>query len=183
MTKTGVWEEIRKTKSYILGIEQYTSEKRKYNRGSKWLIFLVSVSCVLSSFFQFFDLLSWVKWSTLVTSILVVIITIIKDFKPIFGQSEDELRDLDDICDFYKRYLTDLEKFFSSECNDSSEFTDKKRDEFERIVNTVAGRETKMKRLCRGSYWESKKIEQKTTADLRDTFPHARAYYAYYSYE
>lgn len=171
MTRNIVWEEIRKTASYIYGIEKYTKAKRKYNTGSKLFTFIIAIVCVITTIYP-----EW-REATIITSIIVATCTFIKEFKPIYAQPEEELRELDNICDFYKGYLNKLEDFFTSNCYDSIDsLDDKKKEEFKKIINTVGDRETTMKRLCRSSYWESKEARQKTSYHLKNGFPQAENY-------
>lgn len=174
MTKTRVWEELKKAKSYILGIEKYTHKKRQYNRGSKWLSLFLSLVCAFSSFFP-----DW-RWATIVSSILIAITTLIKEFKPILGQPEEELNELDHICDFYKSYLKNLERFYSSQCyNSTYTFEEKMIEEFEKIINTEGDNETKLKRLCRDRCWEYKEVQKEVTRYFNYCYPNAKQYLCY----
>ena len=167
MTRERVMEELLNTKSYILGIEQYTYKKRQYNRGSKWLILIASGTCAFTSFFP-----EW-RWATAASSILVAIITIIKEFKPIFGQSEEELIELDQICNFFKGHLANVEKYYDAYYNQGgSKIEDNLKEVFEKSLITAKDFETKMKRLCRDRCWKNKDIIDETKHHFTNCYPY-----------
>lgn len=144
MITNRVWEEMYKVKGYILQIEDYTDNKRKLNRNVSYITIICAVVSAITAFFP--DC----KWGTIAASVIVAICTIIKEWVPNILQPEEELKELDEIHNFYKDYFQKLEKLFIERQDPDSQVNDSIMTErFDQIKNTEKDYETRLNRLLR----------------------------------
>ena len=165
-----VWEEMFKVKGYILQIEEYNDYRRKLNRGVSYITLFCALVSVITAF------IPECKWGTIMASVIVFICTLLKEWAPNIIQPEEELKELDGIHDFYKKYLQALEKLFMERYDSNSIVDDTvMASQFDRIKKSEKDNETRLNRLCRGL---SKKEIEKNKKKVDDYF--ARTYQGIY---
>ncbi|SEE14212.1 hypothetical protein SAMN04487850_0745 [Prevotella aff. ruminicola Tc2-24] len=153
-----VWTEMYKAKSYLLQIELYNDKKRRFNRVASLLIVLASVICASTASF------SECKWATIISAVIAAVSAIIKECLPLLMQSDEELKKMDNIYDFYKGYLQKLEKLFMERYDPNTDVDDVKMTaRFDEIVKTEGSNESELNCLCRSlTKKEEMKIQELT---------------------
>lgn len=99
--KNRIFEEIKQSKSYILGLQKYTDKMRKRNRAYHTLLACSSCIGTLGAFISLYI--------PAITSILATMGVIAKQIVPNLLQEEKELSELDRLADFYLGYLNSIE--------------------------------------------------------------------------
>ena len=164
--------EMYKAKGYQKQIELYTDRKRWVNRKIIYLIVGTSFICAITACFP------QCRLATFATSMIVAATTIIRELKPMYGQPEEELRELDRISVFYKGYLHELENLFILRYDSKSDMNDMQMaDKFDKIVKSEGDNETNLNRLCRKLKQKERDIIQKDTKNYFDkTLPDTKYY-------
>lgn len=96
-----IFEEIKQSEAYILGLQKYTDKMRKRNRIFQSLLACSSCIGTLGAFISLYI--------PAATSILATMGVIGKQIIPNLLQDEKELSELDRLMNFYTNYLTTLE--------------------------------------------------------------------------
>lgn len=161
-----VWEELHNVKGYILQIEEYTDNRRKLNRGVAYLTICCALVSAITAFFP--DC----KWGTFAASVIVFVCTLLKEWAPNIFQPEEELKELDEIHDFYTKYFQALEKLFMERYDSNSKVDDTTMtSRFDKIKKTEKDNATRLNRLCRNlSKKEAKKIEKRVVEYFDRTY-------------
>ena len=161
-----VWTEMHKAKGYLLQIELYTDKKRRFNRNATVLIVIASVVCALTAPFP--DC----KWTTIVSAVIAAVSAIMKECLPHFMQSEEELKKMDKIHDFYKDYLRKLEILFIERFDSKTDVDDIVMiTRFDEILKTEKKNESDLNRLCRViTKREEAKIQESTRKYLETNY-------------
>lgn len=96
-----IFEEIKQSEAYILGLQKYTDKMRKRNRIYQTLLACSSCIGTLGAFISLYI--------PAATSILATMGVMAKQIIPNLLQDEKELSELDRLMNFYINYLTTIE--------------------------------------------------------------------------
>lgn len=104
IARNRLWEELKQAKSNIICLQKYTDKKRSRNR---WYNAFVAVVSSVGALGYTIDELIPVY-----ASIIVGFVSIFKSIMPNFLHTEPELSGLDNLSDFYVRYMNSLERIW-----------------------------------------------------------------------
>lgn len=99
-----IWEELKLAKANIICLQKYTDKKRSRNR---WYNAFVAVTASAGALGYVIN-----EYIPVVASAAIGFVSIIKSIMPNFLQTEPELSELDNLSDFYVRYMNSLEKLW-----------------------------------------------------------------------
>lgn len=140
IARNRIWEELKQAKANIICLQKYTDRKRSRNRWYSAFVALTSSAGALG--YAINELIP------VYTSIAVGFVSIIKSILPNFIQTEPELSELDNLSDFYVRYMNSLEKiWYDHEYNHIDEKATM--DHFFELKETECDKESSMNRGVR----------------------------------
>lgn len=115
IARNRIWEELKQAKANIDCLQKYTDKRRANNRYYNGFVAITASAGALGYIVD--------EYIPLITSVAVGFVSIIKSIMPSFLQTEPELSELDNLSDFYVRYMNSLEKIWYDYDHD---FTDEK---------------------------------------------------------
>lgn len=104
IARNRIWEELKQAKANILCLQKYTDRRRANNRYYNGFVAITVSAGALGYIID--------EYVPLITSIAVGFVSIIKSIMPNFLQTEPELSELDNLSDFYVRYMNSLERIW-----------------------------------------------------------------------
>ena len=114
IARNRIWEELKQAKANIICLQKYTDKKRSRNRWYNAFVAVVASAGALG--YPINELIP------LYASIAVGFVSIIKSIMPNFLHTEPELSELDNLSDFYVRYMNSLERiWYNHEYNNISD--------------------------------------------------------------
>lgn len=104
IARNRIWEELKQAKANILGLQDYTDNRRAWGRWYNGTIAVVASFGAIG-----YSLNETIPF---ITSVIVGFASILKSLFPVFIQTSQELSELDVLSDFYVRYMNALEKIW-----------------------------------------------------------------------
>ena len=101
IVRNKIWEEIKQAYANVLCLRWYTDKQRKYERWCQMFVAIVAsggtFGYLINSYFP------------LVSTATIAFVAVVKSLFPQILQPERELCILDDLMDFYNKYMIDME--------------------------------------------------------------------------
>lgn len=104
IARNRIWEELKQAKANILCLQKYTDKRRANNRYYNGFIAVTASIGALGSVVD--------QRIAIYTSMAIGLVSIVKSVMPNFLQTEPELSELDNLSDFYVRYMNSIEKIW-----------------------------------------------------------------------
>ena len=104
IARNRIWEELKQARANVLCLQKYTDIRRAHNRYYNGFIALSASAGALG-----FSINEYIPF---ITSLLIGFVSITKSIMPNFLQSEPELSELDNLSNFYVRYMNHLENIW-----------------------------------------------------------------------